>query len=61
MAAPSTWFKLGPFDIPMPPSDLYIALCTVLLFLPAVVLGNKILSVVFKSIKEPDSARSKKD
>jgi len=44
------WYKLPytDYDIPMPPKDLFIALVTVLMFLPAIVIVNRLLLVFSK-------------
>ena len=44
--AEEQWYNLFGAKVPMPPRDLFIALVTVLCFLPAVVLVNYLLSFV---------------
>lgn len=39
-------YKLGPYTIPFPPSDLWTALAAVALFIPAVVLINALVNGV---------------
>lgn len=47
MASDEGWHELiGGVKIPMPPKDLLIALATVLMFLPAVVLATKCVTAL---------------
>jgi hypothetical protein len=44
-------------ELPMPPTELGIALITVFLFLPVVILVNRIVSMFIPSAKEPKAAK----